>query len=627
MGAETTTYRVETVYDVTDRASRALGEIDRSAKSAAGSSERLSSVLGSIGAVLIGGAGLGAAKAAFIDFNAQVQDTKSQIAGMLALSSKSSFVENIARADTLFGNLQKRAASLPGTTQEYAAMAGMIAQPIVAAGLGMKDLEDLTVNTVVAAKALRVEAGAAARDVDQALRGQYHSVDVFTGKLLGSVGYAGETGRAKYNALDSAKRAAELKRAIMQPQIEEMSKAQGESFTGLMSTLQDTIQQTLGKVGAPLFKLVSHEIQNWNQWLDKNSVKIDHIVDQVGKGLVSGFEAAKNATMWIVDHADTLIAIGKVWAATKLVGAVGGGIAGSLGGMASSMGGSASNATAGGIMAVGTASYMATTEFMKLTGAMDALEAAIDPQGYKLRKVTESLNQWDDALEQSRRNLAGETGGKGGRGTNTYANMQGAISQLNLQLNALGDVERMGMKFGNMRYAGSVKSTLLDAGFDDDKARKISGGYQDTTSHQARLDEMSRIRKERDTTKERADKVSVLTEVNYKRVMDGLSASERASVDEKKAMQDLAERINRDMAAGGNFFNGDQSNWLAIRDILLGTNHTSDSFGQVKPSVTNIKIDRVEVAAKDPDRWIAELDAKARSHVAAPRQARAAQRR
>jgi hypothetical protein len=38
-----------------------------------------------------------------------------------------------------------------------------------------------------------------------------------------------------------------------------------------------------------------------------------------------------------------------------------------------------------------------------------------------------------------------------------------------------------------------------------------------------------------------------------------------------------------------------------------------------KPPVTNIKIDRVEVAAKDPDRWIAELDAMVRSGVHAPR--------
>jgi hypothetical protein len=64
-------------------------------------------------------------------------------------------------------------------------MAGMLTQPITDAGLGMKDLEDLTVNSVVAAKALGYQWDLAARDIDQALRGQFHATDPFAGKMLG----------------------------------------------------------------------------------------------------------------------------------------------------------------------------------------------------------------------------------------------------------------------------------------------------------------------------------------------------------------------------------------------------------------------------------------------------------
>jgi hypothetical protein len=63
---------------------------------------------------------------------------------------------------------------------------------------------------VVAAKALGVEWEAAARDIDQALRGQFHSTDQFTGKLLGSAGFKGEAGRKRFNAMsaESASRGA-----------------------------------------------------------------------------------------------------------------------------------------------------------------------------------------------------------------------------------------------------------------------------------------------------------------------------------------------------------------------------------------------------------------------------------
>lgn len=242
-------------------------------------------------ATLVGGA----AYNAMISFNAAVEDSKNQIAGMLALTKKTHLSDELATADTLMGNLQRRAATLPGTTAEYVSMLSNITRPIVDAKLSMQDLEDITVNSVVAAKALSVDAGAAARDIDQALRGQYHSVDQFTGKVLGSIGYEGEAGRKKYNALTKEKRATELKRAITQPQITELAEAQGKSFNGVMSTLKDATEQFLAKVGLPLFKRLGETIRDINAWLDKNAAKVQMVADAVGGALRWAFDAVSSA--------------------------------------------------------------------------------------------------------------------------------------------------------------------------------------------------------------------------------------------------------------------------------------------------------------------------------------------
>lgn len=237
-----------------------------------------------------------------IKFNSTVEDSKNQIAGMLALTKKTNLSDELGNANMLMADLQQRAAKLPGTTAEYVSMLGNITRPIIDAKLSMKDLEDITVGSVVAAKALGVDAGAAARDIDQALRGQYHSVDQFTGKILGSIGYEGEEGRAKFNALDKAKRAEELKRAINQPQIQQLAEAQGKTFSGVLSTLEDSIQQFFGKVGGGLFGRLKTAIEQINAWLDAHQERILQIANTIGDALAGAFEFLGSAISVVIDY-------------------------------------------------------------------------------------------------------------------------------------------------------------------------------------------------------------------------------------------------------------------------------------------------------------------------------------
>ncbi len=258
-----------------------------------------------------------------IKFNGTVEESRNQIAGMLALTKKTDLNDQLGTADELMANLQKRAATLPGTTAEYVAMLGMITQPVSDAGLGMKDLEDLTVGAVVAAKALSVQADVGARDIDQALRGQFHATDQLTGKLLGARGFKGEEGRERFNSMSAKQRAEEIKAALTQPQIKQLAEAQGKTFSGVLSTLQDSMEQFFGRVGKPLFEGITASIKDLNAWLEANDATIKEVGAAIAGALVTAFGYLKAAVAgtvevikFFIDHAELtkslLIALGLV---------------------------------------------------------------------------------------------------------------------------------------------------------------------------------------------------------------------------------------------------------------------------------------------------------------------------
>ena len=83
----------------------------------------------------------------------------------------------------------------------------------------------------------------------------------------------------------------------------------------LVGTL-DNLKIALGKVGLPLFKALTEEMKDWNKWLDANQDKVAEFGKTLSDGLVTGFRAVKSAVQFLVEHSDTIIAIGKVWAVT-----------------------------------------------------------------------------------------------------------------------------------------------------------------------------------------------------------------------------------------------------------------------------------------------------------------------
>ena len=258
---------------------------------------------------ILAGIGFSAAIKSGVKFNANMEETREQVAGMLALSKKTDLADQYENADSVLKGLQERAKKLPGSLADYTSVLGDITQQITGAGGSMKDLEDITVGAAVAAKSMKVPLEAAARDVNQALMGQFHSVDQLTGRILGSLGYVGEEGRKRFNALSKERRLAVLKEAFTQKQLAQLADAQSKTAAGRWDTFKANIVETLGRVAMPLFKSLSGILATANEWLERNSATVDKIANAIGSALGGALNAIVEVLGFLTSGSDEAIAV------------------------------------------------------------------------------------------------------------------------------------------------------------------------------------------------------------------------------------------------------------------------------------------------------------------------------
>lgn len=270
---------------VGEKAALGLGQAEEAAKKSDDALAKMERRLRNFAVAAVAGFGFGKLIASGLKYNATVEDTRNQIAGMLALTKKTDVDAQLGVANDLVQNLLTRAKALPGSAQDYAQFMGAITQTITDAGLSLKDLEEITVNGVVGAKAFGIAWDVAARDVNQALMGQFHAVDQFTGRILGSIGYKGEEGRKKFNALSAKQRAEVIKQALTQKQLAQLADLQAKSASGRWATFADNAKMALGRVTAPLLGKLVTLLEQVNTWLDKNGDKVDAFADRVGSAL------------------------------------------------------------------------------------------------------------------------------------------------------------------------------------------------------------------------------------------------------------------------------------------------------------------------------------------------------
>lgn len=241
-----------------------------------------------------------------IGFNSRVEDAKNNIAAMLGLAKKTSMTSELATASQLYDDIRKKAAELPGTTEDYVQAMAKLTLPIVSAGGSMEDLKDLTVSTIVAAKGGvgGATVKTAITDVLQGIEGRFSTTDFFLKAILEPLGFEGKDGRERFKALSKKQRFQKLQEGLRNPVFRELAEKQSQSWTGQMDKMKEATAQFLGRVGLPLFKALTKALTAANAWLGKNKDKVEAFADTFGKVIVTVFGAVGKVFTFLAEHGE-----------------------------------------------------------------------------------------------------------------------------------------------------------------------------------------------------------------------------------------------------------------------------------------------------------------------------------
>ena len=319
MGSVVTTYDIMTRYTLQDHVSGGARRMSHELQAASAASGGLNSALRRVGAAILATFGAYQAKKALIEYNSYMEQARIQMAGMMAQAGSGDFVGNLAVASKLIRDMRDDSGKTVGTLKDYMLMASQLVQPLTMAGGKAADIREMTRLAVVGSRAMGIDAIVSARDVDQAIRGQYRSVDQFTGKLLTPMGFGGEAGRQKFNAMSMQERFATVKKGLQSKAIQDMAAAQEATFEGVYSTFETKMSELAGNLGTPLFKGLTAELAKWNDWLTKNEKLVEKIANDLGTKILQAAISFKDAIAWAAEHWKTIAAS---YGAMKAAGAL-----------------------------------------------------------------------------------------------------------------------------------------------------------------------------------------------------------------------------------------------------------------------------------------------------------------
>jgi hypothetical protein len=575
-----TDYIVRTKYVVEGNAPEKLRDVEKAASGAGRGVKTLREQFGGLGSLMLGGGLALGAKKFFFDFNNDLEQSRIRMAGMFQLNTGGQFNENMAKSVDLVGRLQERAKSSVGETSDFVGMAANILQPLTKAKATMQEIEDITAGATVAAKSFGYQAEVAALDIQQVLMGTAGTRERFARALIEPMGYT----MKQLNAMTETKRLGILKRAFTSPAILSMAKAQGQSFEGQWSTLMDSVKMGLGKVGLPLFKAITAEVSKWNDWISSHPGKIQAFADRVSGLLMEGFHAVKDALMWVDKNRETLMALAK--AALIMKGAS---IVGSL----------------------------AASPFMALNSLSGSLTTAGDSAkgfGGAMSSVAGRLSQFA--------NIAGLT--YAGASFVAGAALRGRDRELAARANIGADVDyAFGRGTGQFRAPGEkgLHSRVEDALASGLLQRKSGGGFG---VNQLKLAQGVGRQGEYVAGRNNAllagavsmgGKVDLYVKSNRELIAE-MELLRMAQQDAANRMLDGIRRPAYDLIAAA----------VAAQTIAVTEGLTGFQRPGAKTPGTTINVSKVEVAAKDPARWIQELDRETKKRARVPRRPRSALR-
>lgn len=638
--ADKQTYVVETVYQTVNKSSAPISEIAKAAQDAARASQTLTTVIKGMGAAFIGSRVFSEAKKMFIDYNKDIENHKTVLSGMMMLYTGAGIDKTWDRAGRSVAAFEQMAKRSSLTTADLVQTASGLTRPLLQAGLSMGDIEKMTFGVANAAKAFGMNGSVVAMDIEQALTANVGQRDRFTRNILAQKGV--DLTAEKFNALGTQKRVEALQKALTSTAILEMAKKQGEdTFGGVLSTLEDNFQIIASKIGLPLFKAITEEVKSWNAWIEKNNLKLKDIGQTVTDSLMKGFHMMKDVFSWIYDHADTLITVAKAYALIKVGGMLGGGVGGS---MMSLVGGGAGLAgafskggwrdgkdengnyvssfegpgrarrkmglkdigdSAGLLGTIGALGYGLGTLMNNASGLSDSIMGVRTVNGEVLDVTDKSTRQYGmlitsmKAFDRSVVEAADRLSKfQDARGTTASSNLQGTIDVQKRQANVIGDAIRDGLAGGkgDLAQAKAYMRVKASGLFEEDEISKIFSNPQMMQQKFAMAAQSGDLR-------------IANAQATADTAWESIPAELRKSLDQGKVLQALMAKTLQMMGPmeSGKFQSGIILSKEMIDQAMKEAGADADLRGE-KTTKQTVNITIQQVMAKDPNRWLAEMD-------------------
>ncbi len=281
MSGDKTSFEVETKLTVTDHASASLEKIEHHAEHAAHAVEEMKEGL-KMAAEAIGLRELIMKTGeVFIGFNSAVEQTKIKLSTMIGSDFQVSWKRASDVAGEMYEKFEKFESLAPVDAKEMAAFAQTVSTSVFAAGGNIENLTKIAEEGSVAAKALGFDAQRGAMELNRMLSGQVGNRSQMAKMLLGSMGLDA----AAWKKLKEPERLEKLEGALGSGTMKSAAESMKGSFQGSMAMFKNTLEQTAGAVGLPLFKAITKEVVSWNKWIEANPEKIAEITGKLTNGI------------------------------------------------------------------------------------------------------------------------------------------------------------------------------------------------------------------------------------------------------------------------------------------------------------------------------------------------------
>lgn len=259
-----------------------------------------------------------------VEYASALEGTRIGLASVMSVATGGAL--SLAQAgrvsEQVFDQLRNDALKSVGTAHDLFDTYQAIVGPVLQAGKGLKDVRQLTNDSVNAAAALNVDFGQAKRDMGLMVRGAA-GLDVKLFAMLRSTGAIAETTEQWNKSLTGTQRVEKLQAALakFRPAAEQYAK----SWRGVTSSFKD-ISNELGRSGMqPVLNAASRGLGRINALLLQNQKELEGRMRAWGErtaGVIDRvFDKAISGTQYVVEHWDELLARGEKFAALMVTAA------------------------------------------------------------------------------------------------------------------------------------------------------------------------------------------------------------------------------------------------------------------------------------------------------------------